>query len=155
MAGCLRGLGIDGDCGWKRAGEAARESDRFTSLFLVHERGDGVVTERCRDLVVDTLLAGLEEAWEELAADENCKDSESRRYQAFLLLAEVDGGSIESDEGLAVYLPVDIECRPVEEEGVVVLRLLLLLKRSSSCSSRGRPRARPQAAMPTVEVAQS
>jgi len=71
-----------------------------------------------------------------------------------VLLAEVDGGSIESDEGLAVYLPVDIERWPVEE-GVVVLRLLLLLKRSSSCSSRGRPRARPQAAMPTVEVAQS
>lgn len=62
MAGCLRGLGIDGDCGWKIAGEAAREIDRFTSLFLVDRRGDGVVTERCRDLVVDTLLVGLEEA---------------------------------------------------------------------------------------------
>ena len=60
MAGCLRGLGIDGDCGWKRAGEAARKSDRFTSLFLVDERGDGV-TERCPDFVADTLLVGLEE----------------------------------------------------------------------------------------------
>lgn len=63
MAGCLRGLGIDGVCcESKRAGEAARENDRITSLLLVDERGDGVVIERCRDLEADTLLVGLEEA---------------------------------------------------------------------------------------------
>lgn len=89
-----------------------------------------------------------------------------------LLAEEEDGGSIDSDEGLVVNRSVDVERLPADEEGdvevlvlvavmvllvvvVVAVVVLLLLKQSSSCSSRGQPRARPQAAMPTVEVAQS
>ena len=76
----------------------------------------------------EMLLVGLEEVYEENVEVEKCKDSESRRYQAFLLLAEEDSGSIERDEGLAVSLPVDTERVPVEQDGVVLL--LLLLKQS-------------------------
>ena len=85
----LIGLTIVGEGAEQTAGDAARDCDRFTSLFLTEGPGDGV--ER------DTLLDGLVEGGSEGADD---RDPDNRLYQAFLPLAGVEGGSMDNEEGL-------------------------------------------------------
>ncbi|KAF8474646.1 hypothetical protein BDZ91DRAFT_758798 [Kalaharituber pfeilii] len=77
--GDLRGVEIGGEGERARAGEAARECTRFTNLFLMDVPGDGVVTERLRAFDVDTLLAGVEEAFSPASGGRGGVNRERRR----------------------------------------------------------------------------